>query len=101
DGQIPPDVRQLTGSLIRLHGYMIPLDQTTNLTRFALVPSLFNCCFGQPPGLQHTVIVTLTPGFAVHYTSDPITTEGTLSVGELREDGYVVSLFQVTAQHIE
>jgi hypothetical protein len=101
DGQIPPDVRGLSGSRIRLHGYMIPLDQTTDITRFALVPSLFNCCFGQPPGIQHTVIVTLEPGLAVHYTSDLITTEGTLTVGETKDNGFTVSLFQLTARHIE
>ncbi len=101
DGQIPPDVRRLTGSHIRLHGYMIPLDQTTDITRFALVPSLFNCCFGQPPGIQHTVIVTLEPGHAVHYTSDPIVTEGTLTVGETKDDGFTVSLFQLPARHVE
>jgi hypothetical protein len=34
---------------------MIPIDQAENITSFALVPSLFACCFGQPPQVQHTV----------------------------------------------
>jgi hypothetical protein len=48
-GNIPEDVKKLSGGKVRLQGFMIPLDQADNITRFSLVPSLFACCFGQPP----------------------------------------------------
>jgi hypothetical protein len=51
---LPEDVKALNGAKIRTHGFMIPLDQADNITEFALVPSLFACCFGQPPQVQHT-----------------------------------------------
>ena len=40
----------------------MPMDQSENITQFALVPSLFGCCYGQPPQIQHGVIVTCPKG---------------------------------------
>ncbi len=60
---IPPDVKNLNGSTIRsprLH--MIPMDQAENISKFALVPSLFACCYGQPPQIQHTIVVSCLQG---------------------------------------
>ena len=48
-GNIPKDVIHLNGVKLRTHSFMIPLDQADNISEFALVPSLFSCCFGQPP----------------------------------------------------
>src|SRR5439155_21552114 len=55
-GNIPKDVKQLSGTSVRLRGFMIPMDQADNITKFALVPDLFSCCFGQPPQVQHMVV---------------------------------------------
>ena len=53
-GNIPADVKKLEGCRFRTTGYMVPLDQAESISNFALVPSLFACCFGQPPQIQHT-----------------------------------------------
>jgi hypothetical protein len=94
-GNIPEDVKQLHGSRIRTHGFMIPLDQADNITEFALVPSLFACCFGQPPQVQHTMVVHTPKGKAVGYFPDEIIVEGTLKVDEKKEDGLIISVFEV------
>ena len=99
-GNIPADVKTLDGCPIRLRGYMMSVEEVRHITRFALVPSLFSCCFGQPPQIQHTIIVT-TPGQAqVQFTSDEVVVEGTLTVSEKKDDGYIVSIFQVAATSI-
>lgn len=100
-GNIPDDVKRLTGSKIRLKGFMIPMDQAENITQFALVPSLFSCCFGQPPQIQHTIVVNCPKGKAVSYCPDEIVVEGDLKVDEKRDDGYVVSIFSVTAKSVK
>ena len=100
-GNIPADVKQLSGSKIRLHGFMIPMDQADNITQFALVPSLFACCFGQPPQIQHTIVVNCPKGKAVSYCPDEIVVEGDLKVEEKKDDGYVVSIFEVTAHSVK
>jgi hypothetical protein len=91
----------LKGSKVRLIGFMIPMDQAENITRFALVPSLFACCFGQPPTVQHTIVVDCPKGKAVSYYPDEILVEGTLNVEEKREDDFIVSIFEVEVSSVK
>ena len=100
-GNIPKDIKQLSGSKVRLKGFMIPMDQAENITQFALVPSLFACCFGQPPQIQHTIVVNCPKGKAVAYCPDEIIVEGELKVEEKRDDGYIVSIFEVTTSSVK
>ncbi|HEY1629257.1 MAG TPA: DUF3299 domain-containing protein, partial [Tepidisphaeraceae bacterium] len=99
-GGIPDDVKRLSGSTIRLKGYMIPLYQAAHITHFALVPSLFSCCFGQPPQVQHTIVCSCPNGKAISYDPDQIVVEGKLSVEEKRDDGYVTSIFQLEPKSV-
>lgn len=100
-GGIPNDVKALSNTTVKLRGYMIPMDQAENITTFALVPSLFACCFGQPPSIQHTVIVYTPKGKAVSYYPDEIMVEGKLVVEEKKEEGFIVSVFEMTAASIK
>lgn len=100
-GNIPADVKAMNGAEIRLHGFMIPMDQADKITQFALVPSLFSCCFGQPPQIQHTIVVNCPKGKAVGYCPDEIIVQGKLTVQEKKDDGYVVSIFEVGAQSVK
>jgi hypothetical protein len=100
-GNIPEDVKRLTGSRIRVQGFMIPLDQADNISHFALVPSLFACCFGQPPQIQHQIVVHCPKGKAVSYFPDEIACEGTLKVEEKKDDGYIVSVFEMEVNSVK
>jgi hypothetical protein len=98
---IPDDVKALNGCTIRLRGYMTPLDQAENISRFALVPSLFNCCFGQPPQIQHTIVVTCPKGKAVSYYPDEIIVQGKLTVEVQKDDGFIVAIFSMEASSVK
>jgi hypothetical protein len=100
-GNIPQDVQSLSGSKLRLHGYMIPMDQAANITQFALVPDLFACCFGQPPQIQHTIVANCPKGKAVSYYPDEITVEGTLKVQEKKDEGFIVSIFELDVSSVK
>jgi hypothetical protein len=100
-GNIPDDVKKLTGSKIRVTGFMIPLDQADNISNFSLVPSLFACCFGQPPQIQHQIVVHTPKGKSVSYYPDEIVCEGTLKVDEKKDDGYIVSVFEMDVQSVK
>ena len=100
-GNIPKDVQQLAGTPVRLRGFMIPMDQADNITKFALVPDLFACCFGQPPQIQHMVVANCPQGKAVSYSPDEIVVEGKLNVEEKKDDGYIVSLFEVSVSSVK
>jgi len=100
-GSIPADVHQLDGCKFRTSGYMIPLDQAESISEFALVPSLFACCFGQPPQVQHTIVVHCPKGKALSYFPDELTVQGTLHVQEQRDGGFIVSIFQMDADSVQ
>jgi len=100
-GNIPDDIKKLSGSKIRVAGFMIPLDQADNISHFSLVPSLFACCFGQPPQIQHQIVVSTPKGKAVSYYPDEIVCEGTLKVEEKKDDGYIVSVFEMDVQSVK
>jgi hypothetical protein len=100
-GNIPPDVTAMSGGTIVTHGYMIPLDQAENIGEFALVPSLFACCFGQPPQVQHTIVVHLPKGKAITYFPDELQVEGKLTVQEKKDEGFIVSIFDLDAVSVK
>ncbi len=98
-GGIPADVQKLSGMKVKVWGFMVALAQTENITEFALVPSLTGCCYGQPPTVQHMIVVHLPTGTA--YTRDAIRVTGTLKVQEKRDEGYTVSLFEIDGATLE
>jgi hypothetical protein len=100
-GNIPEDVKRLSGHPVRLRGFMIPMDQADNITKFALVPDLFSCCFGQPPQIQHMVVANCPQGKAVGYSPDEILVEGKLNVEEKKDDGYIISIFEVSVSSVK
>jgi hypothetical protein len=100
-GNIPDDIKKLSGAKIRVQGFMIPLDQADNISHFSLVPSLFACCFGQPPQIQHQIVVHTPKGKAVGYYPDEIVCEGILKVDEKKDDGYIVSVFEMDVQSVK
>jgi hypothetical protein len=100
-GNIPADVKKLSGSTIRVTGFMMPMEQAERVTRFALLPSLAACCFGEPAQIQHSIVVTCPPGKAVTYFPDEITVEGVLSVEEKKDDGIIISIFQMKTNSVK
>jgi len=92
----PADVQALEGMNVRLQGFMIPTDQAEGVSHFVLVPSLFSCCYGQPPGVQHVIEVTCAKGMTVPFEVVEIYAQGTLHVKVKRDGGYVVSLFRAS-----
>jgi hypothetical protein len=100
-GNIPADVVALNGATVKVTGFMIPIDQAENITSFALVPSLFACCFGQPPQVQHTVVCNAPAGKAVGYYPDELVVEGKLKVEEKKDEGFIVSVFEIDVTSVK
>jgi hypothetical protein len=101
-GNIPADVKRLSGAKVRLNGYMLPMDQADNITQFLLVPSLYGCCIGgQPPQVQHQVMAQCPKGKATNYCPDEIIIEGTLKVEEKKDDGYIVTIFSLDVSSVK
>ena len=100
-GNVPDDVKALNGAKVRLSGFMIPLDSSQRVTNFALVPTLLACCFGAPPAVQHTIIAHVPAGKDLAYYPDEIVCEGTLTVDEKKDDGFIISLFEINITSVK
>jgi hypothetical protein len=97
---IPPKVRELDGKWVELTGYMLPINETQNITRFVVIQSLWGCCFGQTPDVNHVIVVNMEPGKVVDFYPDPVKIVGRFNVGETREEGFLVSIYQLEANRV-
>ncbi|HTS15980.1 MAG TPA: DUF3299 domain-containing protein [Verrucomicrobiae bacterium] len=98
---IPGFIKKLDGQNIEMVGFMMPLSEVKNITEFILVPSLWGCCYGQPPAVNHVVVVKMPPGQTTKFYNDVIRVRGKFAVGETKQDGYTVSLYVLTPDKID
>ncbi len=97
---IPDKVRKLDGQQIEVTGFMMPINETKSITRFIVVQSLWGCCFGQVPAVNHVIVVNMASGKSVEFYPDPVRVTGRFSVGETREEGYLVSIYHLEAVRV-
>src|SRR6516162_2391228 len=69
--KLPDDVARWNGKLVTATGFMNPTSQARNLTKFLLVKDRSSCCFGKRPQINHFIEVTMKPGAAADYSTDP------------------------------
>lgn len=100
--ELPSDILELDGVLIAIEGFMNPLAfDREGVSQFALVNDPLNCCFGATPQLNHWIDVSLPEDErTAYYSLDPVAVYGRLEVGEVFEDGFVISLFRMRADYV-
>jgi hypothetical protein len=97
---IPDFIRKYDGKEVQMLGYMMPLSEIKDIKTFVLVPSLFGCCYGQPPAVNHIVFVKMAGDSTAKFFSDSIRVRGQFHCGEEKQDGYVISLYRIDADQI-
>lgn len=93
---LPPEIRALDGQRVTMAGFLLPLYEFEDIHEFALVGNHWSCCFGQPPSLSGVVSVVLRasePGLP--NTSEPLRIVGTFRAREVKEAGYVLSIYTI------
>jgi hypothetical protein len=105
--QIPPAVLALDGRKVAVRGYMQPLQVEDGYAReFILARDPGTCCFGAEPQFNHYLLVRcvgrgnrpvrgVPPVLGV-----PITVAGTLRVGEHRQQGWLLGIYQLDAEDV-
>jgi hypothetical protein len=97
---IPDAVKKLDGKLMEFKGFMMPINEVEKIKRFILIQSLWGCCFGQAPEANHVIVVTMKEGKTTDFFPDAIRVIGRFSVSETREEGFLVSIYQVEADRV-
>jgi len=93
---LPEDVQNLDGKRVRIEGYMA-LGTLEGVDSFEFVPESCECGRSK---VQHFIDVTIEEGLTT-FRPGRITLEGVFSVGEVEEDGFVVSLYRLTIRSLD
>lgn len=87
---LPQDILDLDGKVVEIEGYMA-IGTLEGVESFELVPEPCECGRSK---VQHFIDVTLTEGLTT-FKPGRIVLKGKFSVGEVREDGFVTSLYRL------
>ena len=88
--KLPDNIQDLDGKRIKITGYMA-IGTLEGTDTFELVPEACECGRSK---VQHFIEVQVENG-GVTYQPGRVELEGVLSVGEVEEDGFVVSLYRL------
>ena len=101
-----PVVKALDGQMVKLPGYIVPLDVTDEgrVTEFLLVPYFGACIHVPPPPSNQIVHVTAELGVLMDALYQPFWVEGPLKVeqssSELAEAGYQMQAEKIYAYEL-
>jgi hypothetical protein len=96
--QIPPSVKALDDQKVSIRGFMLPLKVAAGrVTEFLIMKDQSTCCFGNVPRINDWVSVKTGSAGVKPIMDTPISILGTLHVGALRENGYLVSVYTMDA----
>jgi hypothetical protein len=99
--QIPETINALNRKPVAITGFLLPINVRHGLTtEFLLLRNQSACCYGLTPKINEWIIVQTT-GDGVKPTMDvPITAEGTLHVGEQREEGHLLGIYKLDCDRV-
>ena len=99
---IPKTVRVFDKKKVALKGYMLPLKvEGGKITEMLILRDQSMCCYGTVPKINEWVSVLMPKGKGVKPIMDvPITIFGTLKVGEVLENGYLVGIYELDGDRL-
>lgn len=97
--QIPPSIKSLNKKAISLKGFMLPLKVEKGLvTEMLIMRDQSMCCYGTVPKINEWVSVRMDTKGVKPVMDEPVTIFGTLKVGEVLENGYLVGIYEMDGQ---
>ncbi|MSU85680.1 MAG: DUF3299 domain-containing protein [Pedosphaera sp.] len=102
DTQIPAKVKAFSGKKVAVKGFILPLKVEGGLvTELLLMRDQSMCCFGIVPKINEWIAVKMTTSGIKPVMDQAVTLYGTLKVGAMRENGYLVGIYQMDADTID
>jgi hypothetical protein len=100
--QFPPAIKSLHDKSIALRGFMLPLKIEQGLvTEMLVMKDQSMCCFGTTPKITEWVSVKMNEKGVKPIMDQPVTLFGKLHVGEMRENGYLVGIYEMAGDKME
>ncbi len=99
--QIPKTVKAFDKQRIALKGFMLPLKVEGGLiTELLIMRDQSMCCYGSVPKINEWVSVKMTGKGVKPIMDQAVTLYGKLHVGEVRENGYLVGIYQMDGERL-
>ena len=100
--QIPEDIRELNDQPIALKGFMLPLKVEEGLvTEMLIMRDQSMCCYGTVPKINEWVSVRMEGKGVKPVMDQAVTLFGKLKVGEIRENGYLVGIYEMDGDRMD
>ncbi|MBI5774365.1 MAG: DUF3299 domain-containing protein [Verrucomicrobia bacterium] len=97
--QIPATIRALDRQRVALKGFMLPLKVEGGLiTELLIMRDQSMCCYGSVPKINEWVSVKMTGKGVKPIMDQAVTLYGKLKVGEVRENGYLVGIYEMDGE---
>jgi len=102
DQQIPSLVKAFNNKRVSLKGFMLPLKVEAGMvTEMLILRDQSACCFGATPKINEWVSVKMIGGGVKPIMDQAVTLYGTLKVGAMRENGYIVGIYQLDGEKMQ
>ena len=97
--QIPEKIKGLDGHRAAIRGFMLPLKVEGGLvTELLIMRDQSMCCLGSVPKINEWVSVKMTGKGVKPIMDQAVTLFGTLRVGEMRENSYLVGIYRMDGE---
>lgn len=97
--QIPSAIKALTDRRYAIKGFMLPLKvDGGSVTEFLLMKDQSMCCFGSVPKITEWINVKSVGKGMKPIMDQAVSIEGILHVGAIRENGYLVGIYQMDGE---
>jgi len=99
--QIPAPVKSLNQQKVTIKGFMLPLKVSEGaVTEFLIMKDQSMCCYGTVPKITEWVSVKMNGHGVKSIMDQPVSVEGTLRVGAMRENGYLIGIYQMDGEKL-
>jgi hypothetical protein len=99
--QIPESIKELDEKFVSLKGFMLPLKVEKGLvTELLMMRDQSMCCYGTVPRINEWVSVKMVGGGVKPIMDQAVTLYGTLQVGEMYENGYLVGIYAMDGERM-
>ena len=99
DEQIPPAIKAFDRKKVFIKGFMLPLKvQNGSVTEFLIMKDQSMCCYGNVPKITEWVNVKTSGNGIKPIMDQPVSILGTLHVGAMRENGYLIGIYQMDGE---
>jgi hypothetical protein len=96
DDQIPARVKAFNEKKVSIRGFMLPLKvDNGKVTEFLIMKDQSLCCYGATPKINEWVSVKIGGRGIKPIMDQPVSMLGTLHVGAMRENGYLVGIYHM------